>query len=98
MIPENLEKNKFCLKVQFLSSKQKLAEQKSNFKGLNPLDFYEADGWFKYTYGKTSDYGKIREMLKEVKQAGYNKAFVVAFNNNERIPVKDAVKQLKQSN
>jgi N-acetylmuramoyl-L-alanine amidase len=84
-------------KVQFLSSRQKVADQKDNFKGLTNVDSYEDGGWFKYTYGSTSDYSEVKKILKEVKNVGYEEAFVVAFENNNRIAVKEAVKLMKQN-
>jgi N-acetylmuramoyl-L-alanine amidase len=84
-------------KVQFLSSRQKIADQEANFKGLTDVNYYEDGGWYKYTYGNTDDYGEIKKLLKEVKSAGYDEAFVVAFENNNRIAVKDAVKLIKQN-
>jgi hypothetical protein len=36
--------------------------------------------------------------LEQIKEKGFNDAFVVAFNNNERISIKDAVEMLHNSN
>ncbi|MFT6844442.1 MAG: N-acetylmuramoyl-L-alanine amidase [Flavobacteriales bacterium] len=94
---KNKLENNVNFKVQFLSSKQKVAKQIDNFRGLKKIDFYEDNGWFKYTYGSTNDYHAVKNILKEVKTAGYKEAFVVAFLNNKRISVKEAVNLIKQN-
>lgn len=95
---ESITKNDVQFKVQFLSSRQKVALNQLKFEDTALVDYYETNGWIKYTYGQTVDYKEAKDLLKEAKKAGYSEAFVVAFKNGERIPVKDAVAELKNRN
>ncbi|MDY7393784.1 N-acetylmuramoyl-L-alanine amidase [Aureibaculum sp. 2210JD6-5] len=78
-------------KVQISSSPKKVNTASYNFKGLKGVERVRIGAHHKYYYGKTSDYLKIKELQKEAKAKGFAGAFVVAFKNERKISVKDAL-------
>jgi len=79
-------------KVQISSGKKKLALKSYNFKGLKGVERDLIGGYYKYYYGKTSDYDEILKIQKEARKAGFNSAFVIAFKDEKRVSVKDVIK------
>jgi len=82
-------------KVQILASRKKLSKNDAAFKGLPKVDFYEEDGFYKYTVGNTSSYAEIQETLTQVSKKHFD-AFIIAFDGEQKIPVIDAVKITRQ--
>jgi N-acetylmuramoyl-L-alanine amidase len=94
-----LNKNEgLVFKVQIATTTKKIKTLPENFKGLDSIDFYEAGGTYRYTYGNERDWSNANKLQQKAKQAGFKDAFVVAFNNGKRIAVGEAVKLLKQDN
>lgn len=79
-------------KVQIASSKRKIATKSYNFKGLKRVERVRVNTFYKYYYGKTSDYNKAKSLLKTAKRKGYASAFIAAFKNGEKISVSKALK------
>ena len=87
-------------KVQIAATK-KSPERKSDFfkkkyKITEPVDLTMHEGWKKYMIGTFDHYSAAKKHRVET-QAKVSDAFVVAYNNGERIPLKQAFK-IKQSN
>ncbi|MGY5355851.1 N-acetylmuramoyl-L-alanine amidase [Wenyingzhuangia sp. IMCC45467] len=80
-------------KVQIASSTNKISTKSSNFKGLNEVEAVKVGNYYKYYLGKTSSYDQAKKYLAAAKSKKYNSAFVVAFLNNERITLKEALKR-----
>lgn len=80
-------------KVQIAASRVYLTDSNFNFKGLDNVEVLEIDEYFKYYYGSTSDYREAKLTLKDVKAAGHEGAFIVAFENGEKIPLYEAIKK-----
>jgi Sporulation related domain. len=57
------------------------------YKGNMKIDELHEDGWYKYTIGKFQTEEEANKLLREVK---IPKAFVVAYKNGKRVPLKDA--------
>jgi len=93
---ERQGKKELVFKVQLATTTTKLETTASNFKGLDGVDFYEAGGLFRYTYGKERSWEAANRLQEEVKKSGFQDAFVIAFYGNKRIAVGEAVKILKQ--
>jgi len=87
---DSLTKN-LVFKVQIMSSPQKLAQNNPKFKDLPQVDFYQWQGLFRYIIGSESDFEKCNELLKQAREKGFKDAFIVAFRNNVRIPLKEAL-------
>jgi N-acetylmuramoyl-L-alanine amidase len=79
-------------KVQIAASSRKLATRPYNFKGLEEISLLKEGSLYKYFYGNTSDYNKITEMVKTAKKKGYSTCFIVAFKDDEKIPLAEALK------
>ncbi|MDY0780013.1 N-acetylmuramoyl-L-alanine amidase [Tenacibaculum sp. IB213877] len=81
-------------KVQIAASKTFLATEPYNFKGLQNVEVMQIDEYYKYYYGKSSNYESIKQVLEDVKSAGHKGAFIVAFENGVKIPLYKALKKL----
>lgn len=79
-------------KVQIASSQKKIETKAYNFKGLKNIESIKVGKFYKYYYGKTTNYKNIQTLLKRVKKKGYKSAFIAAFKNGEKISVKEALK------
>jgi len=78
-------------KVQISSSSKKVKTDSYNFKGLKGIERVRVGKHFKYYFGKTSDYNKVKSLQSEAKAKGYTSSFIVAFKNGKKISVKDAL-------
>lgn len=79
-------------KVQLAASSNKIDPQPYNFKGLEEVSREKVDRLYKYYYGYTSNYSKIKSMLDTAKSSGYPTAFVVAFKEGKQISLDEALK------
>lgn len=82
-------------RVQIATSQNKLETKSYNFKGMNDVDMYISGKFYKYIVGNYSKLDEAKKRLEEVKAKGYTSAFIIAFENDERISVKDAIAKLK---
>lgn len=71
-------------KVQLATSSSKIPTLAENFNGLKDVEVYLSGKFFKYTYGNCKDYNSAGNKLKEAQNAGYNTAFIIAFENGKR--------------
>ena len=55
------------------------------------LTYDTARKLYKYYCGNTSSYEQVQKIVEETKRAGYQNAFVVAFENDVNIPVQEAL-------
>jgi len=78
-------------KVQLLASKKKVKPRAAEFKGVTNTDYFEDNGFYKYTVGLETDYSKIEKIRKEVVHKFPN-AFIVAFVGDKKITVHEALK------
>ncbi|WP_117883322.1 N-acetylmuramoyl-L-alanine amidase family protein [Aureibaculum luteum] len=78
-------------KVQISSSTKRVATASYNFKGLKGIERVRVGAHHKYYYGLTSDYNKAVDLRTEAKAKGFKGAFIVAFKNEKKISVKDAL-------
>jgi N-acetylmuramoyl-L-alanine amidase len=79
-------------KVQIAASSRKLMPKSYNFNGLNEISRDRIGNIYKYFYGATSDYSKIKEQQNEALKKGYDTCFIVAFKNGEKISLTQALK------
>ena len=82
-------------KIQIAASKKKLDLKPYNFKGLKTLSRSKSGKLYRYYFGKTSTLDKAKKKLKEAKNKGYSKAFIVAFDGEIKISVSEALDRLK---
>tara|TARA_R110002096_G_scaffold378222_7_gene572155 strand:+ start:31552 stop:32691 length:1140 start_codon:yes stop_codon:yes gene_type:complete len=82
-------------KVQLATTASKIEDLENTFKGLEEIDYYEAGGLYRYTYGSATNIEAANLLEKKAKSTGHTDAFIVAFLNGNRIAVGEAVKLLK---
>ncbi len=92
----NIKKEGLVFKVQLSTTTKKVDPIPGNFKGLAGVDFYEAGGLFRYTYGKEKTWEQASKLQEKARLNGFEDAFVIAFHDGRRIAVGEAVKLLKQ--
>ncbi len=80
-------------KVQVSSSKMYLPTTSHHFKGLERVEIMVIDEYYKYFSGSSTDFQEIKRILKEVRKAGYEDAFVVSFQDGIKIPLQTALKK-----
>lgn len=81
-------------KVQIISSDTILAINSPKLKGLKNVWEYKDGGLYKYTVGNAKDFKSASALQSEFRRKGFVGAFVVAFKNGNRIPVREARKLL----
>ena len=81
-------------KVQIISSSTRLAKNSSQFKRLESVWEYKDSDLYKYTVGNQKDLKSASALQSELRRKGFSGAFVVAFKNGKRIPVREAKKLL----
>jgi N-acetylmuramoyl-L-alanine amidase len=81
-------KQEIIFKVQILTAKVSLAKNSPRFKGLKNVWEYKHGGRYKYTTGYKRDLQSAIALQSELRKRGFNDAFVAAFQNGKRIPVK----------
>jgi len=82
-------------KVQIAAHTVRMTDKyiKTNiYAGNKQVDELKEDGWYKYTIGKFQTFDEANKLLNELK---VSKAFVVAYKNNKRVPIKE-VENLKK--
>ena len=87
----NVPANDVRFRVQFASSSRKKAINK--FKDVEDVKVYKHNGLYKYTSGNHSSYAEAIKLQNQLRiQKKYRDAFIVAFQDGERINVDDARK------
>ena len=87
--------SKLYFKIQIAASKKKLDLKPYNFKGLKTLSRSKSGKLYRYYFGNSSTFEKAKKKLKEAKNKGYSKAFIVAFDGEIKISVSEALDRLK---
>ena len=81
--------SKLYFKIQIAASKKKLDLKSYNFKGLKTLSRSKSGKLYRYYFGNSSTLEKAKKKLKEAKNKGYSKAFIVAFDGEIKISVSE---------
>jgi len=74
---------KVVYKVQILAVKKRLPEKSPDLKGYK-ASYYNEEGWYKYTYGNTTDINEIEQIEKKIKK-DFPRAFRVRFIDGVKI-------------
>jgi len=77
-------------KLQIISSDTRLATNSPQFNGLKNVWEYRDGGLYKYTVGNEKDLKSASALQSEFRSKGFRGAFVVAFKNGKRMPVREA--------
>ncbi len=89
--PDEIFKN-VVFKVQIAASSKEIELKPYNFKGLEDVTRDKINGLYKYFYGYTSNYTKIKEFQNYAKSRGYVSSFIVAYKDGKQIPLEEALK------
>ena len=105
-IPKNnLKKNKtqpkakndeLVFSVQIVLSTSALSDESPKFKGVKKIALEKAGGLFKYRSGSFSSLEEAIRYQSEMRTKGFADAFVVAFKNGRRIPIKEAREMIQK--
>jgi N-acetylmuramoyl-L-alanine amidase len=88
---DNINEEDVIFRVQIVTNTTELQSEDEVFKGL-PVWMYKNNGLYKYTVGAYLSFDSANELKKEMRNKGYEHAFVVAFHQNERINLEKAIK------
>jgi N-acetylmuramoyl-L-alanine amidase len=81
-------------KAQIISSSTRLVKNSPQFNGLKNIWEYKDSGLYKYTVGNEKDLKSAFVLQSDLRRKGFVGAFVIAFKNGKRIPVRKARKLL----
>lgn len=85
-------KDQVVFRVQIETSESKIAANSSRFKKHEVFE-YQQDRLYKYTIGEfVNDFNAANAYKNELRQKEFPNAFVVAFQNGERISLEKAIK------
>lgn len=79
--------------VQILSSPKPIDKKSSDFKGLERVESYIQVGVHKYLAGSTSSFKEAKKMQEYLRTLGFKDAFIVAFENGQRVDLNKAIAQ-----
>jgi N-acetylmuramoyl-L-alanine amidase len=77
--------------IQILTSTKSLNPQSPEFKGIPNVEEYKHNGIFKYLSGTTDSYLEARVIRDKLIGFGFKDAFIVAFEDNQRIELSRAI-------
>jgi N-acetylmuramoyl-L-alanine amidase len=79
-------------RVQILTNQTKLPANSPRFKGQKDVFEYVQDNLYKYAIGSfVNDYKSANDYKNQLRQDGFESAFVIAFINNERVDLQKAI-------
>ena len=78
-------------RIQIAASSKKLELKPYNFNGLNNVQRKKEESLFKYYYGSTSDYNKIRSLKINAIEKGYETCYIVAFKDGIKLKLSDVL-------
>lgn len=90
----NTSDDEIRFKIQILATSSLLKSNDKRLKGLSPVDYYEEQGLYKYTYGSSSDYNEIYRLRKTILDR-FSSAFIIAFRGDEKMNVNEAIRLFK---
>jgi len=79
-------------KVQIASLPNSLTIKPENFKGLTNISEFKVNGVYKYLVGNENSFESAVKLQREIRDKAYKDAFIVAFNNGEKISITEAFK------
>jgi N-acetylmuramoyl-L-alanine amidase len=85
-------KNDVVFRVQILTHTSKLQASSPRFKGQKDVFEYQQDNLYKYAVGQfQNDFKGANEYKNQLREQGFESAFVVAFINQERVDLQKAI-------
>ncbi len=93
---KNEGRDSIRFRIQIYATLDDIAITNPRFKSLDKVQRYSENGWWKYTTGDENNFESASSLLKEVKSKGFPDAFMIAFNNDEKISVNEAKRLLQR--
>ena len=85
-------KSDVVFRVQILTHTSKLQASSPRFKGQKDVFEYQQDNLYKYAVGQfQNDFKGANEYKNQLREQGFESAFVVAFINQERVDLQKAI-------
>ena len=81
-------------KIQVLASRRQLKVGDPLLKGLENIEIFEENGYFKHTCGASSDYNQVYQLRKTLLDK-FPEAFIIAFKNGQKVDVNQAIREFK---
>ena len=94
-ISQNDSIHQIDFRMQIKLSTKRLALSNPIFKGQK-VETYWHKGYYKYTIGHFRSLKTVLSQCNMLRKKGFPGCFVVAFDGNERIPIKDAISLLEE--
>lgn len=82
-------------KIQIFSTKKVVPKNDGAFRGLKGCTYVKDGVWLKYMYGKYATYAEAKKAQATIKQK-FPDCVIVAFEDDEQIPVKKAIEKQKR--
>ena len=79
-------------KIQIASSKNKIQLKSYNFKGLKNVQRVKVGSYYKYYFGVTTNYNRVKNSLLKVKSKGYSDAYIAAFKKGKKVSLTEVLK------
>jgi len=89
-------KSNIVFKVQLMASGKDLAVTSENFKGLNLITKEPYQNLYRYMYGETRSHREAEMMKSNAVAKGYSTAYIVAYKEDVRIPLADALLEVSE--
>ncbi len=100
--PEQKEVNTqisgIAFKVQIATSSLNLPTKPENFKGMKDVEMIQAGKWYKYFVGNYQSHEEAIKRQDEVRKMGYDTAFIVAYEDGNKVDVKYAQEKINPKN
>ncbi|MCG2461260.1 N-acetylmuramoyl-L-alanine amidase [Flavobacteriaceae bacterium F89] len=89
-------KMNIVFKVQLLASSKDMFTDPINFNGLNKISKEPFNNLYRYMYGSTGSYDEAQLLKTNAVQKGYGTAYIVAYKDDKRIPLSEALSDIGQ--
>lgn len=81
-------------RIQLLASKEPVPLNATMFSGCGDIREYYEGGIYKYTAGEFKAPHQSNDMFRYLETKGFNDSFLVAFKDDKKVKVKDAMKMM----
>jgi N-acetylmuramoyl-L-alanine amidase len=81
-------------KVQLFASRVELAKDAADFKGVDGVEFFTENRYYKYTLGSETEYEKIEKIRKSILKK-FPDAFIIAFQGERKLTAREVLKLTK---